>query len=297
MAPTSDLHEILSRDGFVIIPDFLSATSLETLRSAAENANKLALDGKWPFLRTMPKQFPPWSSDPSNGIWGIQHIMHPDLPGHEVFAANYFSDELITVVTQIMECTEDQLIMELYNMLIGTMQDFELRWHRDDIPDTATVAEEEARLCRDRDQMRHYAHAQWNIALYDDECLVVVPGSHRRARTEVERAATPKVPELPGMTVVKLKAGSAVFYDHNILHRGVYPGKKRRATLHGTVGMLGTEMERARVILQHGVGNWVRRSDFSGLKQNAARAEMMRKKLVAMDDAREGKDVGFSLQG
>ena len=27
---------------------------------------------------------------------------------------------------------------------------------------------------------------QWNAALYDDECLLVVPGSHRRPRTPEE---------------------------------------------------------------------------------------------------------------
>ena len=190
-------------------------------------------------------------------------------------------------------------MMELYNMLIGTPRDFELRWHRDDIPDTATVAEEEALLCLDHDkQKRNYTHAQWNIALYDDDCLVVVLGSHRRARTNIERDAVPYAPDLPGMKVVKLKAGSAVFYDHNILHRGVYAGEKERATLHGSMGKFGAEKERARVILQHGVGEWIRRCDFSNLtQQHSARAERMRKKLIAIDDAREGKEVGFSLQG
>jgi hypothetical protein len=196
-----------------------------------------------------------------------------------------------------MECKEDDLIMELYNMLVGTDQDFELRWHRDDIPNTASVEEEESRLCRDVDELRNYAHAQWNIALYDDECLVIIPGSHRRARTETERAAAPYEPTLPNMKAVKLKAGEAVFYDHNILHRGVYPGGTQRTTLHGTVGMVGTEKERARVILQHGPGEWVRRADYSKLKTNSERAERMRKRLVAMDDMRGGKDVGFSLEG
>lgn len=28
---------------------------------------------------------------------------------------------------------------------------------------------------------------QWNAALYDDACLIVVPGSHRRARTPDEK--------------------------------------------------------------------------------------------------------------
>jgi hypothetical protein len=28
---------------------------------------------------------------------------------------------------------------------------------------------------------------QWNAALYDDECLLVVPGSHNRPRTAEEK--------------------------------------------------------------------------------------------------------------
>lgn len=28
---------------------------------------------------------------------------------------------------------------------------------------------------------------QWNAALYDDDCLLVVPGSHRRVRTPEEK--------------------------------------------------------------------------------------------------------------
>lgn len=31
---------------------------------------------------------------------------------------------------------------------------------------------------------------QWNAALYDDECLLIVPQSHRRPRTEEERTVT-----------------------------------------------------------------------------------------------------------
>jgi len=297
VSETSTLHETLSRDGFVVIKNFLTSSQLETLRTAAGRATDLARNGKWPYLRTTPKQFPPWPSDPSSGIWGVQHILHPDLPGHEVFAANYFGDEMTDVFTQIMDCKEDELIMELYNMLVGTDRDFELRWHRDDIPNTASVEEEERRLCGDKDTKRSYAHAQWNIALYDDDCLVVVPGSHRRARTEAERAAAPLEKNIDGMHVVKLKAGDATFYDHNILHRGVYSGGQQRATLHGTVGMKGTEKERARVILQHGVGEWVRQGSYADIDGIGDRAEGMRKRLVQMDDLREGKDVGFSLDG
>lgn len=296
--PSLDIHTTLSNDGFVVIPQLLSPSSLETLRKAASNTITLAQQGKWPHLRTMPKQFPPWATDPSPGIWGIQHIMHPDLPSHKTFAENYFGDQLISIVTQIMDCKPDELIMELYNMLIGTPADFALTWHRDDIKSTASVAEEEARLCRDKDAKRSYSHAQWNIALYDDAALVVVPGSHRRARTEVERAATPYEKELPDMRVVELKAGDAVFYDHNILHRGVYKGGIERATLHGTVGMVGTENERARVILQHGIGDWAALGSYEDLEGVGDRAEQMRKRLVAMNEKAGGKEkVGFSLDG
>lgn len=77
--------------------------------------------------------------------------------------------------------------MELYNLLVRPDQDFELRWHRDDIFATATPEEMEA-LVVGRPE-KGQGHAQWNLALFDDESLVVVPGSHRRARTEAERGA------------------------------------------------------------------------------------------------------------
>jgi hypothetical protein len=40
--------------------------------------------------------------------------------------------------------------------------------------------------------LKPYYAAQWNAALYDDDCLFVVPGSHRRPRTKEERQVTLK---------------------------------------------------------------------------------------------------------
>lgn len=295
MAASTSLHDRLSKEGFVVISSLLDKEALEQLRTAAQFTIDLAESGGWPHLRTIPRQFPPWSSDPSAGIWGIQHLLHPDLPNGDVYAQSYFNDELIHLVQQIIQCSEDELVMELYNMLVGTRDDFELCWHRDDVPATASVAEEEARLCKDAEQARSYSHAQWNVPLYDDSCLVVIPGSHRRARTVAERDADPYEPVLDGMKVVELKAGDAVFYDHNILHRGVYPGGRPRATLHGSIGRVGTH--RARVILQHGVGEWIRKRSFSELGQMSDRAEAMKRRLVDLDEARDGHDVGFSHDG
>lgn len=176
--------------------------------------------------------------------------------------------------------------MELYNMLVRPDRDFELRWHRDDVPATASPEEECARLGKPG------WHAQWNLALFDDSSLVVVPGSHKRARTEEERAAEPYEPDMPGQKTVELKAGQVVFYDNNILHRGVYDSKKERMTLHGSIGTVKAGGQRARNVLQHGVGEWARLDDFGALEPGMReRAVRMRQRLV--DLGRESGDVGF----
>ncbi|KAI7660139.1 hypothetical protein KC319_g8732, partial [Hortaea werneckii] len=135
-------------------------------------------------------------------------------------------------------------------------------------------------------------HAQWNLALYADASLVVVPGSHKRARTEMERTADPFEDDMPGQMFVKMQPGDIVFYNNNILHRGVYDSKTERMTLHGTMGLTGTDPARARNILQHGIGAWAGQCDFSDLPDGMAdQASAMQKRLMLMGN---GADVGFS---
>ncbi|KAF2736321.1 hypothetical protein EJ04DRAFT_511141 [Polyplosphaeria fusca] len=281
-------REALERDGFVVLPASLFPTfDLPTLRSAAARLTASARSGSWPYIRTLPKQFPPWPSDPSNGIWGIQHLMHPSNPDAMTFAKSYFDGELAKYVACLIGCEEDELGMELYNMLVRPDKDFSLRWHRDDIPATASAADEERLL-----NAGHGGHAQWNLALFEDSSLVVVPGSHRRARTDTERNADPYEPVLPDQLVVKLKAGEVAFYNNNILHRGVYDPTKERMTLHGSMGSVRASKDRARNVLQHGVGEWVGQWDMSALDGDMAeRARAMKEKLVKMGE--ESGDVGF----
>lgn len=118
--------------------------------------------------------------------------------------------------------------MELFNLLVSpTGSDpFSLTWHRDDIrPDLSPEAEVADLAAKSPLQP---LHAQYNIALTPDDSLVVVPGSHRRVRTDEERSADPYAEHLTGQITVKLKPGDAIFYDSNILHRGVYKAKKRK---------------------------------------------------------------------
>ncbi|KAL8850038.1 MAG: hypothetical protein Q9221_004964 [Calogaya cf. arnoldii] len=287
---TDSLKSTLASQGFIILPNVLKPTDISSLRTACSTIRSLASSGQWPHLRTLPKQFPPWSSDPSNGIWGIQHLLHPDIPYQSLFAASYFNNTIINTVKHLLDCEGEDLIMELYNLLIRPSRDFELRWHRDDIPPSASAEEEEKRL------QEPAWHAQWNLALYDDRSLIVVPGSHRRARTDREREADPYGKDMPGQMVVELKAGDVVFYDNSILHRGVYDSNTERATLHGSMGHVAGGNARARNVLQHGTAEWVERCRFEDLGEGQRRrAEMMRQKLVEMGRM-EGGQAGFSQE-
>lgn len=280
----------LERDGFVVVKSIVSKEKLETLRVASTKVTELARNGQWPHIRTVGKQFPPWGTSVEDGIWGVQHLMNPELPGSAIFTELYFSEEILSIVKELLQCADEDLVMELFNMLVRPDRDFELRWHRDDISADAGPEEEMERLA-------HPAwHAQYNFALFEDDSLVLVPGSHKRARTDTERAADPFEPVLPDQLLVKLEPGDIAFYNNNIVHRGVYSSTKERMTLHGSVGHAGGSKLRARNVLQHGIGSWVDRADFSRLgKGGKERAEEMRARLVRMGG--ENGEVGYSLQG
>lgn len=285
--PYAAARSALEKDGFVILSASLFPSfDLNALRSAGTRITSAARAGSWPYIRTLPKQFPPWPYDPSHGIWGVQHLLHPSNPDHVLFGKSYFDAELLKYAAALIQCGEDELTMELYNMLVQPDADFALRWHRDDIPASATADEELERLSKPG------WHAQWNLALFDDSSLVLVPGSHRRARTERERNADPYESDMPGQIKVELKTGQVAFYNNNILHRGVYDGGKERMTLHGSIGTTMAGSQRARNVLQHGVGEWAKEDDFSDLDVDMRkRALSMRERLVELGS--KSGDVGF----
>ncbi|KAL9060775.1 MAG: hypothetical protein Q9162_000479 [Coniocarpon cinnabarinum] len=325
------LRHDLSEKGFCVIPQFYSPQQLSRLRAAAHAAAQRARTGNWNHVRTLPRQFPPWNADDAKeqGIWGVQHLLHPEMPLDErrEFLQCYFGGALLGICLGLMRETEisvgdstglgagvdsaaenygtrgkdetertdedEQLVMELFNMLITPRHNFQLKWHRDAIAfQNLSVEEEAEQLGLNTPEGRRRAHhVQYNIPLYRDQSLILIPGSHRRPRTSQELellSQDPYAPDLPGMLIVDAQPGDVIFYDNNVIHTGRYDSTVERVTLHGCVGNARGGNGRARNILQHGVGDWVEELDFEGLEaEERRRAEGMRRRLVEL-----GKGVG-----
>jgi hypothetical protein len=107
------------------------------LREASDRVIERARAGaqdpkRWNYVRTVGKQFPPFPTDRED-IWGVQHLMHPDL--HEpIFLEWYTSNELLAAICEIIGANLDDLQLELFNLLVNPLQiPYSLSWHRDEI--------------------------------------------------------------------------------------------------------------------------------------------------------------------
>ncbi|KAI0357114.1 hypothetical protein OH77DRAFT_1422622 [Trametes cingulata] len=288
MSPS--LKELYDEQGYVIVPGLIPPDHLEALEAASARVIERTRSGNWPHRRTVGRQFPPFGDgDPDS--WGVQHVMHPDL-GDPAFARWYTSDALVNVVKELLGCEEDELQMELFNMLINpTWNSFALRWHRDDVRETATEDEE-------REALSIWHHGtQWNTALRKDSCLYIVPGSHKVPRTPEQRAQSSTLgpPEdpltMPGAIQVTLQPGETVFYNNNILHCATYDHRTPRITLHACMGEVRGGPSRARNILQHGL-QWMKEERFADTLD--ARGKKMLARLIKLQESVNG-DVGYSL--
>jgi hypothetical protein len=99
---------------------------------------------------------------------------------------------------------------------------------------------------------------QLNVALYEDDCTWVVPGSHLRPDLPRELAAFPEQPprgpaleghgyeererlcleyceRMPGAARLRLNAGDCALYRNTLWHLGSYLPYRKRATLHDAV--------------------------------------------------------------
>ncbi|ANB15135.1 hypothetical protein AWJ20_2757 [Sugiyamaella lignohabitans] len=174
-------------------------------------------------------------------------------------------------------------------MLINPLTDFSLEWHRDDVKAEAS-AEEELEKLKIPD-----GGTQFNLALCEDSCLIVVPKTHKRARNDEERRITTtdeRKGVIEGELLVELGPGDCVFYNNNILHRATYNSKIKRITLHGSYGHAINGKARAQNILQFGQAEWLPR-----FQPKDPNLQSLRSHLQVLIDENKGKDLKYSLDG
>lgn len=286
-----EYHDQIAENGFVVVRNFLTPEEVTKYKAAAEKVVQYARDGKWAHVRTRGKQFPPWPANFSPDIWGVSGLMHPDLGDMATpFQELYSEEKFLEITGDILQTTPNNLTLELFNMLINPLTDFELDWHRDLIRPEATPEEEAEQLLVDP-----YAGTQWNLALTDDKCLIVVPKSHNRLRTpeEIEKTTDDsRKKHISGQIFVHLHPGDIVFYNNNILHRAAYSASALRLTLHGSYGHKDHGETRAKGVLQHGTAEWLDR--FVPVNERMA---AMKAHLVTIADKYKGQDLGYALEG
>lgn len=158
-----NIKSLYDEQGYVIVPGLIPAELDKPVREATERVIARTRSGEWPHRRTVGKQFPPYDNNNPDS-WGVQHLMHPDL-GEPIFAEWYTSGLLVQTVCSLLDCDEHglqmgrlenqgfaplnstNLTLELFNLLINPeSHEFALRWHRDDVRETASEDEERQAL-------------------------------------------------------------------------------------------------------------------------------------------------------
>ena len=216
----------LLNKGFVVLREVIPPAELEALRTAFETLVDRQRE-RWAAERG--------PDDPPGGAWEIggqpRLVNFEQLIDGETAAAVEFclGERTLGASRQIMGA-EEAVPTGLMMMCNPVKDHGPANWHRDIHP----IDQAPLRGLQQDLMANGPGYLQWNIPLYDDDVLWVVPGSHCRANTEQENRqllADAKVP-LPGSVPVALKAGDGVVYTNTILHWGSNYSTVKRRTVH-----------------------------------------------------------------
>ena len=232
--------------GYLILRNVISPDKLESMRASCETI--------------LERQKAVWASergpdDPPGGEYEMvrQPRVHMERPGlideHTANVVEDFwvADETLDIASQLL-CNPQPNVTSMM-MMCNPLRDWPggTGWHRDVHPvDMAPMDALAADVIENGPR-----YTQWNVPMYDDSVLWVVPGSHRRRNTEKENAEFMK--DMQGVTdvsnerlkaaaegiPVELNAGDGVIYSNFLLHTGSNYTTKKRQTLHGGHAIFG----------------------------------------------------------
>ncbi|WP_256011081.1 phytanoyl-CoA dioxygenase family protein [Desertivirga xinjiangensis] len=219
-------------DGYVIV-DVLSQQEIDDFRHLMDAL--ISPDVKSEDTQTRSSSFQHLGDEISDfGKEARQYYFHLlTKPGTESIHHAFHHPVVLKTVEELLG---PNLIVNNASILAANEgTEYSLGWHRDIIQIPQDEIEDWIFSPR-----RFHNSVQINLPLVDENSLWVVPGSHFRANTEAENEAfkgskhyAPIGAEMPGGIPVSLKAGQAVFYNNNLIHRGFTEKMKvPRRTLH-----------------------------------------------------------------
>ncbi|MCY3760373.1 MAG: phytanoyl-CoA dioxygenase family protein [Gemmatimonadetes bacterium] len=219
-------------EGYLILRQVIPPSDLERVRAASE--------------RLLEKQKEAWRrdrdpGDPPGGQWEISsqpRVTVQDIAGSVdagcIPCIEIWHHENIQGVSSELLGVADAGVTEMM-MMCSPVRDHgtggHRGWHRDLYPPFSAPVQAFAEDILENGPR----YVQWNIPLYDDDVLWVMPGSHKRLNTAEENrllAGDERVP-FPGGVQTDLKAGDGVVYILPILHWGSRYDRTLRRTLHG----------------------------------------------------------------
>ena len=218
-------------EGYMVVKEAVPRTKLMEVRQAYETL----VNQQREHWRAMRK-----GGDPPGGEWEtspqprlmlqrpplVSRINEETAPAVEV----WLEPNIQGISSQLLGVT-DAAVTEMMMMCNPVRDRGPAKWHRDHHPiDTAPLQGYIDDILEGGPR-----YVQWNIPLYDDSVLWVVPGSHVRYNTEEENElllADPCQP-LPNGVQTHLEAGDGVVYILPILHWGSNYSPRLRRTIHG----------------------------------------------------------------
>ncbi len=223
-------RERFLRDGYLVVPEVIDPARLAEVRRAYETL--------------VERQRAVWAAqrgpgDPPGGAWEtarqprlhLSRELGAQVDASCAAAVEVWAGDRLRAVAGRMLGVEDAGATELMMMCSPVRDRGPANWHRDIHPiDTAPL-----RGYVDDIVENGPAYIQWNIPLYDDDVLWVMPGTHVRANTDRENRLLLEDDRrpLPGAVQTHLRGGDGVAYITPILHWGSNYSAKLRRTVHG----------------------------------------------------------------
>ena len=204
-------------EGYFIADDLVAPDMFAELREAAERVVERVRSGEVDVHTGRTKGGEPWS---------IGGLLAPAV-GEPIFAEYLTSGPMMDMVHAFLGPELQMGFMLLFSS--PRESDYGFGWHRDFGTKPRDGTEEVELAILDAPIFR----VKWHMALIDDACLMLVPGSNRRYRTEHELKVLleTKHDDIPGQKVMDLKAGQTIVWHGYTMHRGIMTKDVRRLSL------------------------------------------------------------------